>query len=481
MVNRVIIRLKVVQLLYSYLLSKSDFKVEMPTETSSPDRKYAYQAYAELLLLILELSGVNVTKSINKFHDKADSENLRFYRTNFSEALRENPDIRTLIDTHAERMRAFDSLVGPLADRLRTLPAYRTFVKAKRSQATPSDEIEFWTAAVRALCKYPEVVEVLRSNPDFTERGFETAQKMLIATLSGYGDSRNLLMTSRADLKRSLDEAYALYHWLLWLPVEITRAEDNRLDANANKYLPTEEDLHPDRRFVDAKLIDILAHHNDLSLYFEQKGINWNIDPTLIRRLADMVIQSEPYKKFMEEPGEKTIEQETELWRNLMRHVILPSDDLEEALENKSIFWNDDLEVMSSFALKTIKRLGVNPDEPLPAEFKDDEDAAFGSKLFNAAVANADTFRGYIDEFVNTKKWDAERVALMDIVILVTALAEAVTFPNIPLTVTTNEYVEIANWYSTSRSGAFVNGMFASIADKLLKEGRLAKKFTSTK
>lgn len=479
MVNRVIIRLKVVQLLYSYLLSKSDFKVEMPAETSSPDRRYAYQAYAELLLLILELSGVNVTKSINKFHDKADPEKLRFYRTNFSEALRENPDIRSLIDTHAERMRAYDAIINPLAERLRTLPAYRAFVKAKRSQATPSDEIEFWTTAVKAICKYPEVEEVLRTNPDFTERGFEMAQKMLLATLGGYGDSRNLLMTSRADLKRSLDEAYALYHWLLWLPVEITHAEEERLDANASKYLPTEEDLHPDRRFVDTKLVDTLARHEELNQYFKQKGINWSDDPTLIRRLADLVIQSEPYRKFMEEPGEKTIAQEADLWRNLMRHIILPSEDLEEALENKSIFWNDDLEVMSSFALKTLKRLSVDPAEPLQPEFKDEEDATFGVKLFNAAVANVDTFRKYIDEFVNSKKWDAERVALMDVVILETALAEAITFPNIPLTVTTNEYVEIANWYSTSRSGAFINGMFASITEKLFAEGRLAKKFTS--
>lgn len=479
MVNRVLIRLKVVQLLYSYLLSKSDFKVEMPSETSSPDRRYAYQAYAELLLLILGLSGVNVTKTGNKYFDKNDPEKLRFYRTNFSESLREHPDIRKLIDANAQRMLAFDALMPQLVERLRQIPAYRTFVKAKRTESTPSDEIEFWTAAIRCICKAPEVVEVLRTNPEFTERGFETAQKMLLATLGGYGDSRNLLLTSRADLKRSLNDAYALYHWLLWLPVEITRAEVERLDANANKYLPTEEDLHPDRRFVDSKLIDIIAHHNDLTLYFEQKGINWNSDPTLIRRLADMVIQSEPYKKFMDEPGEKSIEQETDLWRTLMRQVILPSEDLEEALENKSIFWNDDLEIMSSFALKTIKRLSANPDEQLPPEFKDDEDANFGVKLFNAAVASNDTFRTYIEEFVNTKKWDAERVALMDVVILVTALAEAVTFPNIPLTVTTNEYVEIANWYSTSRSGSFVNGMFASIANKLIKEGRLAKKFTS--
>lgn len=479
MVNRVLIRLKVVQLLYSYLLSKSDFKVEMPVETSSPDRRYAYNAYAELLLLILELSGVNVTKTVSKIQGLSDPEKLRFYKTNFSEALRENPDIRQLIEANAERMRSFDAIILPLVERLRSMPAYRTFVKAKRSQATPSDEIDFWTAALRMICKMPEVIEVLRTNPDFTERGFEAAQKMLLTTLGGYGDSRNLLVNSRKDLKRSLDEAYALYHWLLWLPVEIVRAEEARLDANANKYLPTEEDLHPDRRFVDSKLVDILARHGELTRYFEQQGINWHEDLAIIPRLAEMVIQSEPYRQFMAEPGEKTLEQEAELWRTLFRQIILPSEDLAEALENKSIFWNDDIEVMSSFALKTIKRLAVNPEEPLQPEFKDDEDAAFGAKLFNAAVANTDVFRGYIDEFVNTRKWDAERVALMDIVILETALAEALTFPNIPLTVTANEYVEIANWYSTSRSGAFINGMFASIADKLFNEGKLAKKFSS--
>ena len=92
-------------------------------------------------------------------------------------------------------------------------------------------------------------------------------------------------------------------------------------------------------------------------------------------------------------------------------------------------------------------------------------------------MANGDEYRALIDEFINTKKWDADRVALMDTVILETALAEAIGFPNIPLTVTANEYVEIANWYSTSRSGAFVNGMLASISEKLRKEGRIAKKF----
>lgn len=476
MVNRVLIRLKVVQLLYSYILSKSDFRVEMPTETSSPDRRYAYQAYAELLLLILQLSGVNVMKTPNRI---PDLEKLRFYQTNFSEALRLNPDIHTLIEANADRMRTYTALLTPLSNLLRQTPVYRSFVRVKRSETTPSDEIDFWQTSLKEICRQPEVVDAFRTNPDFTERGFEAAQKMLNATLSNFGDSRNLLYTTRKNLQRSLDEAYDLYHWLLWLPVEIVRTEYDRLESNANKYLPTEEDLNPDRRFVDSKLVNILTSHEELTEYFNQKGINWHTDLSLIRRLTELVLQSEPYRLYMEQTGEKTLEQEVELWRQLFRQIILPSEDLAEALENKSIFWNDDLEVMSSFALKMLKRLAADPAEPLHPEFKDDEDAKFGERLFNAAIANTSEFRTLIDEFVNSKRWDADRIALMDVVILQTALAEAVTFPNIPLTVTANEYVEIANWYSTARSGAFINGIFASICEKLFAEGKILKKFTA--
>jgi len=476
MVNRVLIRLKVVQMLYSYLLSKSEFKVEMPVETSSPDRRYANSAYARLLLLILELSGINVTQKFN-FAPCESITSSKFYRTKFALALSENPDVRSLIESNADAMAAFDGILSVLASKLRNLPAYRTLCKVKAKDMTPSDEIDFWTAALRAMVKMPELLDALRADEEFSSRGLEMAAKSMMLTLQNYSDTRNLLVNCRKDLRRSLDEAYSLYHWLLWLPVEIVRNEDARLEANANKYLPTEEDLHPDRRFADSKFVEIIARHGQMQSYINDKGINWTEERTLIPRLAELVTSSEPYREYMSKPGEKTLEEEAELWRTLMKQIILPSEDLAEALENRSIFWNDDLDVMGSFALKTLRRLAIDPEEPLQPEFKDEEDEAFGGKLFDAAVANHEQFRELIDEFVNTKKWDADRIALMDTVILEAAMAETVTFPDIPLSVTANEYVEIANWYSTARSGSFVNGMFASISEKLRKDGKIIKKF----
>lgn len=478
MVNRVLIRLKVVQLLYSYMLSRSEFKVETPVETSSPDRRYSYEAYAELLLLLLELSGYKVVANrTTPPQVLAAISGARFADTKVARFLAANDDVRAIIANYGDRITAFDDAIPEVVAKLKAIPAYRTLSKIKANEVTPSDEIDFWKSAILAIAKLPSVGEALRSNPNFTNRGLDMATKMLVETLKTYSDTRNLLSTCKKDLQRSLDLAYDLYHWLLWLPVEIVRADEARLEANANKYLPTEEDLHPDRRFADSKLIEVIAAHEGMQHYIANKGINWNDDITLIPRLLDMILQSEYYKEYMATPGDKTLDDELNLWRKLMKHIILPSEDLAECLENRSIFWNDDIEVMSSFMLKTLRQLADDPNHALMPEFKDEEDAEFGKKLFSSAVTHREEYRALIDEFINVKRWDSERVALMDVIILITALAEAIDFPNIPLSVTTNEYVEIANWYSTARSGSFINGILATITDKLRKEGRIIKKF----
>lgn len=479
MVNRVLIRLKTVQLLYSYMLSRSEFKVETPIETSSPDRRYSFTAYSQLLLLLLELSGYKVAAS-HQLPTAATQAiaDTRFADTKMARFLANNDDVRAIMSQYGQDMAIFDSAIVEIVAKIKAIPAYRVLSKVKAKDQTPSDEIDFWIAAINAIVKLPAVVEALHKNDDFTVRGLEMGTKMLIETLRTYNDTRSLLTNCKKDLQRSMDQAYDLYHWLLWLPVEIIRAEQERLEANTNKYLPTQEDLNPDRRFADSKLVDILTSHEEIQRYIANKGINWHqIDISLIPHLLDLVLASPIYKEYMEAQGEKTLDDELTLWRKLMKNVILPSDSMAEALESQSIFWNDDIEVMSSFALKSFKQMTENPQAPLLPEYKDDEDAALGAMLFDSVATHRAEYRSLIDEFINAKRWDTERVALMDVVIIMTAIAEAIECPNIPLSVTTNEYVEIANWYSTSRSGSFVNGMLAAITDKLRKEGRILKKF----
>ncbi len=481
MVNRVLIRLKVVQLLYSYMLTRSEFKIEMPVETSSPDRRYSYESYAELLLLVLALSGRRVvTEGAVPASVRGAVSGAKFADTKMSAALMANDEVRRLIADHGDRMRSFDAAIPEAVARLKNSTGYRVFSKVKGAEV--SDEIAFWTSAIRTtLIKTEAVVNALRTNPNFTVRGMEMGAKMVIETLNGFSDTRSVLASCKNDLKRSLDSAYALYNNLVWLPVEIVRAQAARLEANASKYLPTDEDLNPDRRFVDSEYIRAIEENPALAEWIEKNGFVFANDPVLIDDLLEAVVASACYREYMDAPGAKSLEEEAELWRKLMRQVIIPSDDLCEALEGKNIFWNDDLEVMSSFALKTLRLIGKEGSAAqLLPEYKDEEDAEFGAHLFDAVVTHMDEYRDLIDSFVNTSKWDTERLALIDIVILRTALAEVLEFPKIPLQVTANEYVEIANWYSTSRSGAFVNGILAAITEKLRADGRINKSFSNS-
>lgn len=476
MVNRVLIRLKVVQALYGYLLTRSEFKIEAPVETSSHDRRYSYSAYADMLLMMLEMSGWRVQADRALPPSVASAiVNAPYADSATSRFLMGNDEVRELIRTRGHRMAEFDNAVIEFAHRLKASIPYVELLKIRKPEV--ADEIAFWTQELRLVApKTPAIVDAMRTDPDFTVRGFEMGLKMLAETLSNYSDTRNVLTDCRRDLTRSLDKAYELYVALLLLPVEITHAQSLRIEAAREKYLPTPEERNPDMRFVNNAYVAAVTSSEAIEEYTRKTPILWDDEPGFIGQLLDLVLDSDIYKEYMATPGEKSLTEDCELWRSLLKNVIVPSDVFEEYLESKSIFWNDDLDVMASFAIKTIRTFGASGKElELLPKFKDEEDERFGLQLFNDAVAHRTEYREWIDEFINTKRWDVERVALMDVVILLTALAEVMSCPSIPLTVTANEYVEIANRYSNPRSGSFVNGMLAAITDKLRAEGLLHK------
>ena len=186
------------------------------------------------------------------------------------------------------------------------------------------------------------------------------------------------------------------------------------------------------------------------------------------------IIVSDIYKEYMAS-SDKSYEVDRELWRKLYKAFVFNNEELDVLLEDQSLYWNDDKEIVDTFVLKTIKRFeaknGAN--QTLLPEFKDEEDQEFARRLFRRAILNCDYYRHLISE--NTRNWDLDRVAFMDVIIMQCALAEILSFPNIPVSVSLNEYVEIAKVYSTIKSGSFVNGTLDGIVNQLKKEGKLAK------
>ncbi|MDD5825204.1 MAG: transcription antitermination factor NusB, partial [Prevotellaceae bacterium] len=180
------------------------------------------------------------------------------------------------------------------------------------------------------------------------------------------------------------------------------------------------------------------------------------------------------FKDYLENPVD-SYENDREVWRKIYKAFIRDNDELDELLEDESLYWNDDKDIVDTFAIKTIKRFeeknGVK--QPLLPEYDSDEDRDFARKLFRASILKADEFQRYMNEA--SWNWDFSRLAFMDVVIMQIAIAEMVTFPNIPINVTINEFVELAKLYSTPQSGRYVNGVLDGIARTLVERGILLK------
>ena len=478
MINRVLIRIKVVQLLYSYLLSQSEFKIEPQVENPSRDKKYGHELYLDLLLVILEMSGFDVSGGRRQSPLRGIALNKHIERNALGRSLNSIDEIRTLILRDRSGVALFDSVIPSIYDAIPSLPAYKSYIRLKKAEL--KDDVALWVSIINNLiADNPEFITAARKNPDFTVAGFNRGISSLLHTLNEYNDNRSLFNHARHALDYSLDKAYELYHNLLLLSVEITRMQDQRLDAAKHKYLPTDEDLHPNMRFVDNKFIKALCENEDFNTYMDEHKLSWDADSIMVKGILDKIMESDLYKDYMARREESTYEEDCDFWRQVYKNIILPGDDLAEVLESKSVYWNDDLHVVGTFVLKTIRKFGQSKAEGadirLLPQFKDEEDSRFGARLFEIAVKNCQEYRELIDSFVNEHRWDSERLAFMDIVVMVTAITELLNFPAIPIAVTLNEYIEIANAYSTPRSGAFINGILYSVINHLKSEGKLVK------
>lgn len=289
-----------------------------------------------------------------------------------------------------------------------------------------------------------------------------------------YQNGGKNLDTAEKELFFSLSKAYDLYNYLLLLMVEVTKQANKRLNAAKNKLVPTKEELFPNTKFVENRFIAQLEVNKQLLEFSNNQKKTWENEADFVKTLCDKILESDIYKEYMASET-SSYEEDRELWRKLYKNIIFNNIELDQVLEDQSLYWNDDKEIVDTFVLKTIKRFDEKngaKQELLP-EFKDEEDQDFARRLFRRTILNADYYRHLIGE--NTKNWDLDRVAFMDVVIMQIALAEILSFPNIPVSVSLNEYVEIAKLYSTPKSGGFINGTLDGIVNSLKKENKLTK------
>ena len=280
--------------------------------------------------------------------------------------------------------------------------------------------------------------------------------------------------TAEKELFFSLSKAYDLYNYLLLLIVSVTRYAAKRIDMGKAKLRPTKEELTPNMKFAENRFATQLEVNKQLNEFVETQKKTWDNDEDFIKSFYNQIIESDIYKEYMAAETDSYAE-DLEVWRKLYKKLVYNNDALDAILEEQSLYWNDDKEIVDTFVLKTIKRFDEkngSKQELLP-EFKDEEDKDYARRLFRRTILNADYYMHLVSE--NARNWDLKRLTFMDSLIIQIALAEITSFPNIPINVSINEYLEIAKLYSTPKSPSFINGILDAVVNQLKKEGKLMK------
>lgn len=292
---------------------------------------------------------------------------------------------------------------------------------------------------------------------------------------STYLNKSGDLTKAENELIFSFQKSYDLYYFLLSLLLELTDTYTRRVETRRAKLLPTEEDINPNTKLIENLFTKQLRDNEQFNKYMLDRPLSWDNHETFVKSLLDNILKSDIYQEYAEKKS-SDYDTDREFWRKIFKTYIYSNEELDEILEDESLFWNDDIEIIESFVLKTIKKFDpVNgaQQELLPM-FKDEEDREFAVKLLRETMFNVKTARDLINKYA--KNWESERIAFMDMIIMQTAISELITFPSVPINVTMNEYINIAKSYSTHKSSSFINGILDAIVAELKSEKKLLKK-----
>lgn len=272
------------------------------------------------------------------------------------------------------------------------------------------------------------------------------------------------------QLMDSIEASQKLCNYLLALIVKVTDYRRAQFEQAKSKFLPTEEDLNPNTRFVDNKIPALISEHSEILQYCEDEKLTNDFDTELYRSILDEIEKMPEYEAYMTQKQPSTFEQDRDLWRIIIETVFVDNEKLSEALEEKNIFWNDDFTTILNYVVKTVALLKPDTEVVLQSNFNEEADRKFATDLYHFSL------KEYYDNcrLINAvaSNWEAERMGLMEKIIMSCAMTEIVHFIDIPVGVSINEYIELAKHYCSPNSGRFVNG----ILDKIVREWRAEKK-----
>ena len=288
------------------------------------------------------------------------------------------------------------------------------------------------------------------------------------------------LAQAQSQLDVACEATRDLYVYMLGIVSPLTKIARERIESAKSKFNPTEEELNPNMKFADNALAKLLEADVDFKKMFSKKKFSWDQYDIFLKKVMNSIVTKEYYAEYMNSP-KTSLKEDCKLFTRIFEEEFVESEDLERILEDKSLFWNDDLAYALTWCCKTLKSFEKGESWKMPPLYQSDlisgseveSDQAFVRKLIQSAFAGYERYFSMISESV--AGWEKERLFSTDVALIVLGLAEACSFPTIPVKVTINEYVEIAKFYGTQKSRSFVNGLLDRLIQSMVDEGKIVK------
>ena len=274
-------------------------------------------------------------------------------------------------------------------------------------------------------------------------------------------------------IKFSIKKMFDLYVLLLQLLVEVQKLAEQKQEISKKKYLATQEDLSPNRKFVENKLIKKIGESTSISLHIEAQHLNnWSKDDEYVKIIWDKLQKSALFSDYLT-TEEDSFNLDKSFVIDFFREIVAPNTKLAEYFEDENITWVDDIPFVNTWVLRSLKKQKATSTFSLGNLYKNQDDLDFVSELFKKVILNHHTFENDIK--IHTPNWESDRIADMDMILIKMGACEFLNFPMIPTKVTINEYIEIAKDYSSEKSGYFVNGVLDKLSKEFDKDKKIVK------
>ena len=288
------------------------------------------------------------------------------------------------------------------------------------------------------------------------------------------------LSEAELQLDQACEATRDLYVYMLGIVSPLTKIARERIESAKAKFNPTEEERNPNMKFAENALARLLDEDADFQKVFNKKKYSWAQYDLLLKKIMTSVASKEYFAEYMASET-RSLDEDCKLFTRIFEEEFVDSEELEQILEDKSMYWNDDLAYALTWCCKTFKSLAKGEGWSLLPLYQSEvikgegveSDKFFVRKLLQASFAGYDNYAAMVSESV--PGWEKERLFSTDVILIAMGLAEIVTFPTIPVKVSINEYVELSKFFGTPKSRSFVNGLLDRLVQNLVNEGKVCK------